>query len=355
MEPEKKDPAISQWSCPLPKQDYDHIMLGHGSGGQLTQNLLDGGVFSLFKNPWLDEQGDGAVIQVNGNIAISTDSFVVSPIFFPGGNIGDLAINGTVNDIAMCGAVPRFLTLGFILEEGLPMEDFQRILMTIKDASDKAGVDIVTGDTKVVEKGKGDRMFINTTGLGVMHPNARLHHSHIRPGDAILVSGYIARHGISILSVREGLEFDSPVKSDSAPLNHVVLDLIEEFGKDIRFLRDPTRGGVASTTNELAQKSRLGVALEQALLPIDDTVEGACEMLGLDPLYVANEGVFIAVVNGDRADEILRRIRKHSVGTNAVRIGTITSEHPGQVICKSLIGGRRVVQMLPGEQLPRIC
>lgn len=355
MEKPDKVPSPANWSCPLPKQDYDQILLGHGSGGQLTQHLLDGGVFALFDNPWLKEQGDGAVLRVDGDIAISTDSFVVSPIFFPGGNIGDLAINGTVNDIAMCGAVPKFLTLGFILEEGLPMQDFQRVLMTIREAADKAGVHIVTGDTKVVEKGKGDKMFINTTGLGVMHPRARLHPSHIRPGDAVLVSGPIARHGISILSVREGLEFDSPVQSDSAPLNHLVLDLIETFGSDIRFLRDPTRGGVASTTNELAQKTRLGVALEQALLPVDETVEGACEMLGLDPLYVANEGILLAVVAGEQVDAILDRMRDHELGSSACRIGSITAEHPGQVICKSLIGGRRVVQMLPGEQLPRIC
>lgn len=355
MKEDKKTNSISNWTCPLPKQDYDHIILGHGSGGSLTQKLLDGGVFSLFDNPWLNEQEDGAVVQMRGDIAISTDSFVVSPIFFPGGNIGDLAVHGTVNDIAMCGAVPKFLTLSFILEEGLPMEEFQKVLMTIKEAADNADVDIVTGDTKVVEKGKGDKIFINTTGIGFMHPRAALHYKNVKPGDAIIVSGYIARHGIAVLSVREGLEFEAPVLSDTAALNHMVLDIIEDFGDDIRFLRDPTRGGIASTTNELAQKTRLGVALDQASLPVDDVVEGACEMLGLDPLYVANEGIFVAVVDQENADAIVHRLKSHVLGKDAKIIGHITEEHPGQVICKSLIGGRRVVQMLPGEQLPRIC
>ncbi|MEQ8553110.1 MAG: hydrogenase expression/formation protein HypE [Cyclobacteriaceae bacterium] len=342
-------------SCPMPKLDFDVITLGHGSGGILTHKLLDAGVFDLLSNDQLSEQHDGAILELTGKTAFTTDSFVINPIFFPGGDIGELAVYGTVNDLAMCGAVPRYLSLGFILEEGLAMEEFWRVLVSIKVASEAAGVKIVTGDTKVVDKGKGDKIFINTTGIGTVLPEASISVGNIKEGDCIVVSDQLARHGIAIMSVREGLEFETDIESDTRDLSKLVRSSIEKFGSDIHVLRDATRGGVATVLKEMAVKSNLGMDLEFKKLPVDESVMGACEMLGLDPLYVANEGVFVSIVSKDIADEYVAFLGGHETAADAAIIGTVTSDHPKQVIMTSAIGGRRVISMLPGEQLPRIC
>jgi len=344
-----------QLQCPMPKFDFDVITLGHGSGGLLTHQLLKSGVFDILKNDLLDQQHDGATFKLDGTLAFSSDSYVITPAFFPGGTIGELAINGTVNDLAMCGAIPKYLSLSFIIEEGLPMDEFWSILVNIKEAVHNAGVQIVTGDTKVVEKGKGDKIFINTSGIGVLHPKANIHHNNIRPGDVVIVSGNVATHGIAIMSVRKGLEFETTIESDTTNLNYIVNNLLDKHGSDIRFLRDPTRGGLASVLNEVAELIGLGFDLDQKNIPIDDQVDGACEMLGLDPLYVANEGIFLTVVSPDAAPSVLTLLQADPKCTNAAVIGQVTEDHPGKVIMKSKIGGRRVVNYLTGEQLPRIC
>lgn len=341
--------------CPLPTIETETITLGHGSGGLLTHRLLQSSVFNVFKNDVLDRQHDGAFLTLNGNIAFSTDNFVVTPLFFPGGNIGDLAVNGTVNDLAMCGAVAKYLSLAFILEEGLPMKEFRGILMAIQKAARAAGVKIVTGDTKVVDKGKGDKIFINTTGIGIMHPSATIHHQNIAVGDRIIVSGQLANHGIAIMSVRNGLQFETTIQSDTRPLHTIVAKLLDQFGNGIRFLRDPTRGGLASVLNEIASLNRLTYHLHETDLPVDEQVAGACEMLGLDPLYIANEGIFVAIVKSEIADAVLSMLKKEPEGEQAAIIGTVSDDHAGKVILHSAIGGKRVVSFLPGEQLPRIC
>ena len=351
-----KDKKIRmQLQCPMPKLDFDVITLGHGSGGVLTNKLLDSGVFDLLSNPILDERHDGAIFQMEGKMAFSTDSFLVSPIFFPGGNIGELAVNGTVNDLAMCGAIPKYLSLSFIIEECLKVSEFWDILVAIKGACEEAGVLVVTGDTKVVEKGKGDKIFINTSGVGSIHPKAQISAKNIKAGDKIIVSGNIASHGMAIMSVREGLEFDSEILSDTIHLNHTISGLLDTFGEHIHLLTDPTRGGIATVLKETAQSINLGIDMAQRNLPIDNQVASACELLGLDPIYVANEGLFIAFVDASIADDFLETLQKDENGTNAKIIGTVTEEHPRQVIMESAIGGKRVVSMLPGEQLPRIC
>ncbi|WP_295676681.1 hydrogenase expression/formation protein HypE [uncultured Mucilaginibacter sp.] len=342
-------------SCPLPKLDFDTINLGHGSGGTLTSQLLDAGVFKLLENELLNKKHDGAIFNLEGKVAMSTDTYVVSPIFFEGGNIGDLAINGTINDLAMCGAAAKYLTLGFVLEEGLKMTEFWEILLSIKAACEAAGVNIVTGDTKVVERGKGDRIFINTTGIGLVHPKANIDAENIKAGDKIILSGPLARHGITIMSHRQGLQFESTISSDTRPLNKIVLALLDEFGEKIHFLRDPTRGGLATVLNEIAAGSKLGIDITQKNMSVEEEVAGACEMLGLDPMYVANEGLFVAVVDPAVAAAVLCRLNEWEHGEMASIIGEMTTDHSRQVIMKSLIGGRRVVNMLPGEQLPRIC
>lgn len=344
-----------QLSCPMPKLDFDVITLGHGSGGLLTNKLLDRGVFEVLNNDTLNKRHDGAVLDLQGKTAFSTDSFVISPIFFPGGNIGELAVNGTVNDLAMCGAVPQFLSLSFIIEEGLTMQEFWEILVSIKFACEQAGVQVVTGDTKVVEKGKGDKIFINTTGVGGVHPQAEIDVSKIKTGDKIIVSDNIATHGMAIMSVREGLEFETTIESDTRNLNHVVEALLDEFGKEIHLFRDPTRGGLGTVLTELARDTNMGIEINQKDIPVEEQVYGACEMLGLDPLYVANEGVFIAVVAVSIADNLVDKMRQFEYCKNAIIIGEIVVEHPKQVILTSKIGGKRVVNMLVGEQLPRIC
>lgn len=352
---QKTEKLSVQLSCPMPKLDFDVITMGHGSGGLLTHRLLNSGVFTLLKNEHLDQQHDGALLHLNGRTAFTTDSYVISPIFFPGGNIGELAINGSVNDLAMCGAVPKYLSLSFILEEGLRMEDFWEVLVAIKSASEKAGVKIVTGDTKVVEKGKGDQVFINTSGIGEIHPKANIHFSRIRPGDQILISGNMATHGIAILSKREGLEFETTIESDTAALNHLVKRILDEHGEAIHFLRDPTRGGVATVLNELAEQTTLGIDLHHKNFPIDEQVAGACEMLGLDPLYIANEGIFIAIVDKASAADVLSILQQDPLSRNAAILGEVVTTHPRQVVSTSPAGGRRVVNYLVGEQLPRIC
>ena len=343
-------------NCPIPINEYDKVLMAHGGGGKLSDQLIHKMFFSQLDNEYLRQAHDGAIVQLpQGRLAFSTDSYIVQPIFFPGGNIGELAVNGTVNDLSCCGARPLYLSLAFIIEEGFPMQDLWTIVQSIKHSADEAGVLIVTGDTKVVEKGKGDKIFINTSGIGVIHPKAKIHHNQIEEGDVIIVSGNIASHGIAIMSLRKGLEFDTSIESDTANLNYTIISLVEKFGSDIKFLRDPTRGGVASVLNEIAELTKLGFYIDQKLIPIDEQVDGACEMLGLDPLYVANEGLFIAVVKKDIAKEFLFELQQQDTGTNAAIIGEVTKEHPGKVILKSRIGGMRVVNYLTGEQLPRIC
>ncbi|MEM6348745.1 MAG: hydrogenase expression/formation protein HypE [Bacteroidota bacterium] len=342
-------------SCPMPKLDYEIITLGHGSGGLLTNQLLDKLIFKALHNPILDRRHDGAQLAVSGKVAFTTDSFVISPIFFPGGNIGELAVNGTVNDLAMSGATPKFLSLSFIIEEGMRVDELWMILDSIKQACEKANVQIVTGDTKVVERGKGDKIFINTSGIGDIHPKAQIDVNRIEVGDKIIVSGPIATHGIAIMSVREGLSFGTTLESDTQPLNLAVEPLLESFGEAVKLLRDPTRGGVAASLNEIARDRHIGIELKDHKLPMLNEVKGGCELLGLDPLYVANEGIFIAVVKGEQAEPFLQQLQAMPGFEQANIVGEVVEEHPQQVILHSGIGGKRVVHMLVGEQLPRIC
>lgn len=341
----------------MPQLDFDVITMGHGSGGLLTNKLLESGIFAMLNNEWLAERHDGSIVALpaNSRTAFSTDSYVIHPIFFPGGDIGELAVNGTVNDLAMCGAKAEYLSLAFILEEGLPMADLWKILGSIRVAADRAGVKIITGDTKVVERGKGDQIFINTSGLGTVHPRAQIGTRAVVPGDVILVSGPLAAHGIAIMSVRAGLTFETTIQSDTQPLQRPVLQLLDEFGEAIHLLRDPTRGGVATVLNEIARDTGYGMDLQQKDLPIAEEVAGACELLGLDPLYVANEGVFLLWVAAEVADAVLDRLQALEGCAGAQAIGRVVEDHPRQVLLQSKIGGKRVVQMLPGEQLPRIC
>lgn len=334
---------------------FDTINLGHGSGGTMTRDLLDKIIFKTFNNEFLNQKHDGSIVEFEGEIAISTDSFVISPIFFKGGNIGELAVNGTVNDVAMCGAIPKYLSLAFIVEEGLGIDDFIKIVQSVKTAADKSNVQIITGDTKVVERGKGDKIFINTTGFGEVHPKANISADNIKVGDKIIVSGFIAQHGMAIMSQREGLEFESTIESDTTNVNFLVNDLLNKFGKDIHLFRDPTRGGLASVLSEIAGDIKKGVAISENKIPLEKQVAAACEILGLDPLYVANEGVFISIVSANVADAVVECMQQNEKGRNAVCIGEITSDHPNKVVMKSLIGGKRIVSPLIGEQLPRIC
>lgn len=334
---------------------FDTINLGHGSGGLMTRELLDKIIFKTFSNPYLNQKHDGSIIKVNGELAISTDSFVISPIFFKGGNIGELAVNGTVNDVAMCGAIPKFLSLAFIIEEGLKIDEFIKIVNSIKAAADISGVQIITGDTKVVERGKGDKIFINTTGFGEVHPKANISTDNIKVGDKIIVNGLIAQHGMAIMSQREGLEFESTIESDTTNVNFLVNDLLDEFGHKIHLFRDPTRGGLASVLSEIATDIHQGVTIYENRIPVEKQVAAACEILGLDPLYVANEGVFISIVDPTVEDAVIALMKRDEKGTNTVCIGEITNEHPSKVVMHSSIGGKRIVSPLIGEQLPRIC
>jgi hydrogenase expression/formation protein HypE len=342
-------------SCPLPITDYKEIVLAHGSGGKLSHQLISKMIVPQFANELLAPMHDGAIFSLGeARVAFSTDSYVVSPIFFPGGDIGKLAVHGTVNDLAMCGAKPLYLSVGFILEEGTPMEDFWRIVQSMRAAADEAGVQLVTGDTKVVDRGKADQIFINTAGIGLVPEGVNIHPARARPGDKVIISGPIAVHGIAIMSVREGLEFETEIASDTAALNGLVSDLLGACN-DVHVLRDPTRGGVTSGVTEIAQSAGVGIVLNETSIPISEEVKGACEILGLDPLYVANEGKLIAIVAPEEAEAALAAIQGHPLGKGAAMIGEVTSEHPGFVVMKTRVGGTRVVDMLSGEQLPRIC
>ncbi|MEN8187939.1 MAG: hydrogenase expression/formation protein HypE [Bacteroidota bacterium] len=334
---------------------FDTINLGHGSGGIMTRELLDKIIFQTFDNPYLNQKHDGSIVKFDGEIAISTDSFVVSPVFFKGGNIGELAVNGTVNDVAMCGAIPKYLSLAFIVEEGLKIEEFIEIVNSVKAAADESGVQIITGDTKVVERGKGDKIFINTTGFGEVHPKAKITTENIKVGDKIIVNGFIAQHGMAIMSQREGLQFESTIESDTTNVNYLVKDLLDRFGDKIHLFRDPTRGGLASVLSEIAGDINKGVTINEKDIPLEKQVAAACEILGLDPLYVANEGVFLAIVDSAVADEVLEMMQKNEKGKNSACVGEITADHPDKVVMHSLIGGKRIVSPLIGEQLPRIC
>jgi hydrogenase expression/formation protein HypE len=349
-------------ACPVPQSRYDHILLGHGSGGQLTADLIRRIFVPAFDNEILSALEDQAVVGLDGKhngqkgprLAFTTDSFVVRPLFFPGGDIGRLAVHGTVNDLAVGGAVPLYLSAAFILEEGLALSDLKRIVTSMREACTEAGVTLVTGDTKVVDRGKGDQVFITTSGIGLVPEGRALSIRSARPGDRILVSGTVGDHGIAIMSVREGIEFETVLQSDSASLADLTRVMLEACS-GIRCMRDPTRGGLSSVLNELAEASRVGVRVEEAAIPLRAEVRGACEMLGLDPLYVANEGKLVAVVPPGDADRLLEVMRSHPLGRNAALIGTVVDEHPGMVIVHSLVGGERVLTMLAGEQLPRIC
>ena len=335
--------------------DFDTINLGHGSGGLMTRELLDKIIFKTFSNPILDQKHDGSIVKFHGKIAVSTDSFVVSPIFFKGGNIGELAVNGTVNDVAMCGAIPRYLSLAFIVEEGLKIREFIDIVKSIKEAADKSQVLIVTGDTKVVERGKGDKIFINTTGFGEIHARSKITAERIKVGDKIILNGYIAQHGMAIMSQREGLEFDSSIVSDTTNLNFLTTKLLDAFGDKIHLFRDPTRGGVGTVLSEIALDIQQGIHIFEKKIPLESQVAAACEILGLDPLYVANEGVFLTIVDPEIADDVLELMKKDEKGVNASCIGEITNLNRNKVIMHSEIGGKRIVTPLIGEQLPRIC
>lgn len=336
-------------------KDEDSIRLGHGSGGSMTRELLDEIIFKTFSNPYLDQKHDGSIVEIEGRMAVSTDSFVVSPIFFKGGNIGELSVHGTVNDVAMCGAVPRYISLAFVVEEGLPLSEFRQIVESVKAAADASGVQVITGDTKVVERGKGDKIFINTTGFGAVHPKARISADRIQTGDKIIINGPIAQHGMAIMSQRKGLAFESDIVSDTAPLNGLVSDLLDAFGEKIHLLRDPTRGGLAGVLTEIAIDTGKGAVIEEERIPLGQQVAAACEILGLDPLYVANEGVLVALVEAEIAEAVVARMQENEKGLQAACIGEITGEHPGKLIVKSAIGGKRIVTPLIGEQLPRIC
>jgi len=342
--------------CPIPLREYPRVLLAHGGGGRLTHALIHDLFAAAFDNPALAPLHDGALLERAGDrLAISTDTFVITPRFFPGGDIGSLAVHGTVNDLAMCGARPLALTAAFVIEEGLEMEELARIVESMRRAAAAAGVPIVTGDTKVVDRGKGDGLFINTTGIGVVPEGVAISPRGASPGDAVLVNGPIAEHGIAVMSVREGLEFETTLESDSAALHGLVADLIAAVGPAVHVLRDPTRGGISSALNEIAKSSAAGIRLDEAAIPIGEAVRGACEILGLDPLYVANEGKVLAIVARDARERALAALRAHPLGRSAALIGEVVAEHPGRVTMRSLVGGVRVVDMLSGEQLPRIC
>jgi hydrogenase expression/formation protein HypE len=347
--------SFDGFSCPLPINRYPQVLLAHGGGGKLTHELIEQVFVTAFRNDDLAPMHDGALLSVDsGRIAFTTDSYVIHPLFFPGGSIGDLAVCGTVNDLAMCGAQPRWLSAAFVIEEGLPMEHLQRIAAAMRHAADRAGVTIVTGDTKVVDRGKGDGVFITTAGIGVVPAHIDIRPTRMAAGDVLIVNGPIAQHGIAIMSVREGLSFETQIVSDTAPLNSLVEAMLLAC-PSIHVLRDPTRGGLASTLNELAAQSGTGIELDETAIPVDDEVRGACEILGFDPLYVANEGKLIAAVPAAQADAVLAAMQSHPLGTRAAVIGTVVTGHPAVVTMRSSIGSMRIVDMLSGEQLPRIC
>lgn len=342
-------------TCPVPVSAGDRVLLGHGGGGKLTNQLIEQVFLPAFSNPALEARHDGAVLAVNGcRLAFTTDSYVVRPIIFPGGDIGDLAVNGTVNDLAMCGARPLYLSSAFILEEGLLMETLRGVVESMRKAAQAAGVQLVTGDTKVVDRGAADNMFITTAGVGVIEQERAIGPQSVQPGDAVIVSGDLGAHGVAILSVREGLEFEAPIESDTAPLWEPV-EALFRAGIEVHCLRDLTRGGLASALNEIATTRGVRITLEEIAIPVTEVVKGACEILGLDPLYVANEGRFCAFVPARDAERAVDVLRALPVTRGAARVGAVAEDASGVVVMESRIGGTRVVDMLSGEQLPRIC
>ncbi len=348
------------WTCPLPLRDYPTIVMGHGSGGKLMADLIEHLFAPQFANDLLGQMGDATTLQFQISnfkfqMAFTTDSFVVRPLFFPGGNIGELAVNGTVNDLAMRGARPLYLSAGFILEEGLPMDALGHIAASMARACQKAGVQLVAGDTKVVGKGQGDGVYINTSGIGVIPEGVDIGPTRAQPGDVVLVSGTMGDHGVAVMSVREGIEFETALKSDTAPLWGLVEAMLAVEAGAVHVLRDPTRGGLGVTLNEIARASQVGIALDERAIPVKPAVSSACEMLGLDPLYVANEGKLIAIVAPDRANALLSAMRVHEFGHEAAVVGRIVAEHRGIVTARTGIGGTRVVDVPAGELLPRIC
>jgi hydrogenase expression/formation protein HypE len=345
----------SSLTCPVPIPSGDRVLLAHGGGGRLTNQLIERVFVPAFSNPALDERHDGAVVAVGGaRLAFTTDGYVVRPLIFPGGNIGDLAVNGTVNDLAMCGAHPRYLSAAFVLEEGLPMETLRTVVASMRNAALAAGVQLVTGDTKVVDRGSADAMFITTAGIGEIEGGRAIGPRAVEPGDAVIVSGDLGAHGIAVLSVREGLEFEAEIASDTAPLWEPV-EALFAAGVEVHCLRDLTRGGLASALNEIAAARGVRIAIEETAIPVREIVRGACELLGLDPLDVANEGRFVAFVPARDAERSVAILRALPVTSGAVEAGRVEAEEPGVVVLKSRIGGSRVVDMLSGEQLPRIC
>jgi hydrogenase expression/formation protein HypE len=349
-------PDFSNWSCPLPLADYPAIVMGHGGGGKLGNELVEHLFLPAFRNPALENLGDAAAVHLSsGRLAMTTDSFVVQPLFFPGGSIGELAVNGTVNDLAVSGAEPQYLSAGFILEEGFPLAQLAAIVHAMAAAAATAGVQIVTGDTKVVERGHGDGCYINTAGIGVLRPGIHVGPRKVRTGDAILVSGTMGDHGMAIMSVREGLEFESQIRSDCVALNGMIAEVLDAVGASVHAMRDPTRGGLASTLNEIALASGVGIAIDEAQLPVRAEVQSACELLGLDPVYVANEGKAVFFVAPLAAEKALSILRAHPLGREAARIGTVTAEHPRMLVARTAMGANRVIPTQIGEQLPRIC
>jgi hydrogenase expression/formation protein HypE len=349
-------PDFSNWSCPLPLRDYPTIVMGHGGGGKLSAELVEHLFVPAFKNDALADLGDASVVPMPGErLAFSTDSYVVQPLFFPGGSIGELAINGTVNDLSVSGARPLYLSVGMILEEGFAMNALARVVDDMARTARAANVQIVAGDTKVVEKGHGDGCYVNTAGVGVMRAGISVGPGLARPGDAIIVSGTIGDHGMAIMSVREGLEFETTIRSDTAPLNDLIEKVLDAGGPSVHVMRDPTRGGVASSLNEIATASQVGIALVEPDIPVRSEVRAACELLGMDPVYVANEGKVLIFVAADRAHAVLDAVRQHRLGADAAIIGKVVDQHAGMVIARTGIGATRVVAMQVGEQLPRIC
>ncbi len=341
--------------CPVPLGGSDTVLLGHGSGGKLSADLVREMFLPALGSPELARLNDQAVVRIGeSKIAITTDSFVVKPLFFRGGDIGSLAVHGTVNDLAVGGAQPLFLSAAFLIEEGFPMDSLRRVVESMQRAAEASGVRIVTGDTKVVEKGKGDGLFINTTGIGLVPLKVDLSADHARPGDVILLNGSIGEHGIAILAEREGLEFESAIESDSAPLQALCSEILNASAA-VRCMRDLTRGGLSSALNEIAALSQVGMELNENAIPVREEVRGACEMLGLDPLYVANEGKLVAIAAPDTAEDVLRAMRNHPLGARAAIIGRVTESLPGLVTMKTALGTARIVDMLAGDQLPRIC
>jgi hydrogenase expression/formation protein HypE len=332
----------------------DRILLAHGSGGRLAHDLIEKVLLKPLSNPLLDRLDDSAVVPFSGRLAFTTDSYVVNPIFFPGGDIGKLAVCGTVNDLSMVGATPLYLSLAFIIEEGLLVDELERVLVSVQAAAREAQVQIVTGDTKVVNKGSADKLFVNTAGVGTVPEGIDISGSNAKPGDKVILSGTIGDHGIAVLSQREGIGFSTKLESDCAPLNGLVAEMMAA-SRRIHSLRDPTRGGLATTLNELAAQSKMGIRIEEEKVPVRDEVRGACEMLGIDPLYVANEGKLVALVHPEDAEAVLEKMRHHRYGRDTAIIGEVRSDHPGRVVMRTTLGASRIVDMLVGDPLPRIC